>query len=493
MVSNLSQLLTIQLFPNQPRSVIPSILANSASKMKLIDMMPRETENLSKLKEELLMYVKKMSEENSSTEVLLKKIRDMKNSYQDAVEDFVDVYKEVLETPDVLAVWTQEVKSIGRELRPYTDKIKFRALQVPKATTRPFQPVHVKKFTDSERAAASSLLLARMDAAGIGVGREEPESNDNLMFESTSVEGDVTLIHEEMKGTTLFQDSDDVQATAIHEELYQPTDGALFGHATQSQLSDCDHDDQTELSRPSNDDPAGQAVLSKPIAGDPVRLVTLSKPSTADPAGQAKMSQNTSGIPVGCTPLYQSSDGVTIVKVDLHQTLEDALAGQVVLFHVAADEPAGGDAPLYQTSDGFPTGPIAMHQPSDADYGSASNIALHQSSDSGIGISDFADMYHHSQYGSDDDGPNDGSKGIRLENISDKVGHVEVPVSAVLSEQPYHDKPADPPDVEYPFSDWQEDSVILEPPIASIKKPPDKVYTFKESVKFDGRVTVMGC
>ena len=149
----------------------------------------------------------------------------------------------------------------------------------------------------------------------------------------------------------------------------------------------------------------------------------------------------------------------------------------MVLFHVAADEPAGGDAPLYQTSDGFPTGPIAMYQPSDADYGSASNIALHQSSDSGIGISDFADMYQHSQYGSDDDGPNDGSKVIRLENISDKVGHVEVPVSAVLSEQPYLDELAYPHDVKDPFSDVKNDQVILDPPLARIKKPPDKVHT----------------
>ena len=125
------QLLPSHLFPNQHRSVTSSIVMSSSTKRKLIDVMPVLTAKLRKLKEQLVIEVKKMCEETSSSEVetLLDNVREMKNAFQDEVEDFVEVYEDLVENSEALDEWKLEVRSIARELRKHTDVIRFRALQ----------------------------------------------------------------------------------------------------------------------------------------------------------------------------------------------------------------------------------------------------------------------------------------------------------------------------------------------------------------------------
>ena len=139
MFSFMRQLLPIQLYPNQPRSVTSSVLLDSATKRKLIGMMPRVNKRLLKLKDELVKSVKRMSEEcaSSAVETDLATVRSMKNVYQDEIEDFVELYENVLENQEVLEEWTQEVKNVARELRKYTDIMRARALEVPVADVRP--------------------------------------------------------------------------------------------------------------------------------------------------------------------------------------------------------------------------------------------------------------------------------------------------------------------------------------------------------------------
>ena len=199
MFSFMRQLLPCQLYPNQPRSVTSSDLLNLATKRKMIGLMPTVTRRLLKVKEELLKEVKRMAEDYFSpeAETHLAIIRNMKNVYQDEIEDFVELYKEVLENPKVLEGWTQEVRNIARELRQYTDRIKTRAFQVSVPAGRASKPVHMKSFAVLERAAqnqASNWLKATLEAAEeiIKVEQKEVQLGESL-FQSSDVVPDDTL------------------------------------------------------------------------------------------------------------------------------------------------------------------------------------------------------------------------------------------------------------------------------------------------------------
>ena len=93
--------------------------------------MEEEIEQLLELRENLVEEMKSISEDFISTrttkaEIYLDKIKDLKNVYQDKIEDFVEKYFEVLENPQVLDEWTQEVKDIANVVKRHANRIRSR-------------------------------------------------------------------------------------------------------------------------------------------------------------------------------------------------------------------------------------------------------------------------------------------------------------------------------------------------------------------------------
>ena len=79
----------------------------SATKLELYDMIQNDIKKLQGLREQLFCEMERASQDLVSTrywnsEIVIDKIKDSKNNYQDEVEDFVDRYTEVVENQNFL-------------------------------------------------------------------------------------------------------------------------------------------------------------------------------------------------------------------------------------------------------------------------------------------------------------------------------------------------------------------------------------------------------
>ena len=114
-------------------SIPPELL--SASQPELKSLMHGETEKLLELKRELEKEMERISEDFISshymkTERYLDQIRDQRNTYQDEIEDFVDMYTAVLEDTSVLLDWTKEVREIVSVVSKHANVIRTRVLEL---------------------------------------------------------------------------------------------------------------------------------------------------------------------------------------------------------------------------------------------------------------------------------------------------------------------------------------------------------------------------
>ena len=139
-----------QILPGS--KAVPTAAMLSASQTELMDMVHGETGKLMELRGELEKEMKKLSEEFISshtyeeTESYLDVIRKLKGDYQNEIEDFVDMFSEVLEKPHFLSEWTEEVSNIGKIVKDHRNKIRDIAFQIaprplPKPKYRPIQSV----------------------------------------------------------------------------------------------------------------------------------------------------------------------------------------------------------------------------------------------------------------------------------------------------------------------------------------------------------------
>ena len=118
----------------------------SATKMELHGMMHEETENILVLGERLMKEMDIISEDfissrYSEVETFLGRIKAMKNTYQDEMEDFVEKYIEVVENPQVLEKWTKEVVNIASIVKKHANKIRIRAQEVAVAAKPVLRPM----------------------------------------------------------------------------------------------------------------------------------------------------------------------------------------------------------------------------------------------------------------------------------------------------------------------------------------------------------------
>ena len=116
-----------QLLPDS--KVRPTAAMLSASQAELMDMMHSETGKLLEMRRELDKEMERISEDFvnnldlDTTWPHLTQIRRKKSEYQIQVEDFVDMFTEVLDAPHVLDEWTEEVTNIGMKVKEHTNKI----------------------------------------------------------------------------------------------------------------------------------------------------------------------------------------------------------------------------------------------------------------------------------------------------------------------------------------------------------------------------------
>ena len=117
----------------------PTAAMLSASQTELMDMMHGETGKLLEFRKELDKEDFISSLDLDTTWSFLAQIRRSKSEYQNQVEDFVDMFTEVLDDPNVLNEWTEEVTNIGKKVKDHANKItEIAALKLPsRATPKP--------------------------------------------------------------------------------------------------------------------------------------------------------------------------------------------------------------------------------------------------------------------------------------------------------------------------------------------------------------------
>merc|ERR1719341_2096598 len=130
----------------------PTAAMLSASQPELKAMMHGETGKLLELRRELEKEMNRITEDfiTSNHKVIenhLDKIIDMKHGYQDKIEDFVDMYSEVLENPHDLAEWSEEVVAIGKKVKELRRNARTIAIQM---AARPPKPRSLRLVSDSE-------------------------------------------------------------------------------------------------------------------------------------------------------------------------------------------------------------------------------------------------------------------------------------------------------------------------------------------------------
>ena len=82
---------------------------------KILELRRKLDEEMNRISEDFI------SSNHLETESYLNVIKYLKNDYQDAIEDMVDMYREVLEKPEVLDEWTQEVKDIANIVKKHVN------------------------------------------------------------------------------------------------------------------------------------------------------------------------------------------------------------------------------------------------------------------------------------------------------------------------------------------------------------------------------------
>ena len=176
----------------------PALAAPSQSELK--HLIEEEIEYLLELREKVVEEMKTISEDFISTrtpktEIYLDKIKELKNAYQDKIEDFVEEFIEVLKNPHVLDEWTQEVKDIARIVKRHANKIRTRALLLG---ARSYEKIVTKKRFGRESTTVEMQRYEYVDEAAItkwlsnyvdehGNIRGEPEMSNEFVSSALHV------------------------------------------------------------------------------------------------------------------------------------------------------------------------------------------------------------------------------------------------------------------------------------------------------------------
>ena len=214
-------------------TVAPSTTLAAPSQTQLRHQMEEEIEQLLELRENLVEEMKSISEDFISTrttkaEIYLDKIKDLKNVYQDKIEDFVEKYFEVLENPQVLDEWTQEVKDIANVVKRHANRIRTRAIFLG---ARSYEKIVTKKRFGRELTTVEMQRYEFVDEAAItkwlsnycdehGNIRSQPEKSNE--FVSSVLHVRARAGKQQATEAVLELQSEDVQVSIV---LHQAEDG----------------------------------------------------------------------------------------------------------------------------------------------------------------------------------------------------------------------------------------------------------------------------
>ena len=242
-------LLSHQAFPNQPSSPTSFAAMKSSSKKQLSIMMHAETGKLLELREKLRKEMERISVEfissrYSEVESYLDRILDMKDIYQDEIENYVDNNFEFVENTLVVEKWTQEVKDIADLVYKHADMIRTEALKVS-ADVLPKKLTEAKNVSNSEKGSVNNWLSNLMKKHGIGLQlrgvssrtNSHLEESDKIMKSKQAKEESVLHVkvkdkpqHISERGlvvadqANLYQDSDSNLETTGHKHILKATD-----------------------------------------------------------------------------------------------------------------------------------------------------------------------------------------------------------------------------------------------------------------------------
>ena len=122
------------LVPGGP-CAFPTAQMLTASQQELRLMLHGESCKLLEMRRKLVEEIEKISEDFISsnyleTESYLGHVKELKNTYQDNIEDMVDMNSPVLKDCEVLDEWTKEVKEIAKIVKEHANEIRTTVLKL---------------------------------------------------------------------------------------------------------------------------------------------------------------------------------------------------------------------------------------------------------------------------------------------------------------------------------------------------------------------------
>ena len=189
----------------------------------IMDMFQDEAKELMKVRRRLVRRMDEFVEDDINTSRIsvmerdLDRISDMKDNYQDGVEDFIDRYRDIIDEPSVLVRWTQDVSAIGQEVKAHADKIRTKAAVVMSTNSRSLEiqeaALKIQELSLKEQQVANSDRAREKAEEGIMLADTEA----NLLLGECKVLGDMMILE-----TDWTEAADEVVANAMrHLDKWQ--------------------------------------------------------------------------------------------------------------------------------------------------------------------------------------------------------------------------------------------------------------------------------
>ena len=204
----------------------------SASQNELRAMMHGETGKLLELRTELEKEMERISEDyvSMNTKEIDKNLYNltvMKGYYQNDIEDFVNMYTEVMEDTSEIDKWSYEVKDIQKVVRDFNDNVRIKARAISKVRPRPKIEVSVKERAEMNRWLKDFTEKNQIGGPDYNLS-SKPSQEADLTKDYHDVPSGCQLVSRKSP-PLLYKAGDDVHDQHVQADLYLGS-GPLLDH-----------------------------------------------------------------------------------------------------------------------------------------------------------------------------------------------------------------------------------------------------------------------
>ena len=153
-----------------------------------MEMFQQGAAGLMRLRRRLVREMDEFTEEDVTTSRVtvlerdLDRIKEMKNEYQDGVEDFLEEYNELVDDVSVLVRWRADVSAIGREVKEHANRI--RAKKESLSPTSQLSEMEMRSL-EIQEAALKLQQLSLAEKQKSSAAKEKEKADENLILADT--------------------------------------------------------------------------------------------------------------------------------------------------------------------------------------------------------------------------------------------------------------------------------------------------------------------